>query len=112
MTHEKVQQALMMYKDKIPNDKMLVLKNYLEKASDDKLDSLAFAKTYSSTTTLILSLFLGGLGVDRFYIGDTGLGVCKLLFGWLTFGIWPFIDIFMSYKKTKEKNLQNLIMSL
>ncbi len=112
MTSEKVQQALMMYKDKIPNDKILVFKNYLEKASDEKLDSLMFAKTYSSTTTLLLSLFLGSLGIDRFYIGDTGLGICKLLFGWLTFGIWPLIDIFMSYRKAEEKNLNNLIMNL
>ncbi len=112
MTNDKVQQALMMYKDKIPNDKMLIFKNYLEKADDSKLDSLAFAKTYSSTTTLILSLFLGTLGVDRFYIGDIGLGVCKLLFGWLTFGPWPFIDIFMSFRKAKKKNLENLIMGL
>ena len=112
MTNDKVQTTLMMYKDKIPSEKVIVLKNYLEKASDEKGDSLALCKTYNSILTLIFSIFLGWLGVDRFYIGDIGLGVCKLLFGWLTFGIWPFIDIFMSYRKAKEKNLQNLIMCL
>ena len=66
---------------------------------------------YEPTTTLLLSLFLGGFGVDRFYIGDTGLGITKLLFGWLTLGIWPLIDIFSTYKKAKEKNF-NKIMSL
>lgn len=39
----------------------------------------------------ILSYFLGFLGIDRFYLGYTGLGIAKLLtFGGC--GIWAFID--------------------
>jgi TM2 domain-containing membrane protein YozV len=43
-------------------------------------------------TTLLLSILLGGLGVDRFYTGHMGLGVLKLLTGGGC-GIWWLIDI-------------------
>ncbi|CAN5133796.1 hypothetical protein BH09ACT5_BH09ACT5_13280 [soil metagenome] len=46
----------------------------------------------SRTVASILGFFLGGLGVDRFYLGNIGLGVAKLLVGWLTLGIWPLVD--------------------
>ncbi|MGL4831872.1 MAG: TM2 domain-containing protein [Propionibacteriaceae bacterium] len=49
----------------------------------------------SKTTALLLSFFLGIFGIDRFYLGYTGLGIVKLLFGWLTFGIWPLIDFIL-----------------
>jgi hypothetical protein len=45
-------------------------------------------------TTLILSILLGGLGIDRFYLGYTGLGIAKLLtLGGC--GIWSIIDLIL-----------------
>lgn len=43
-------------------------------------------------TTLLLAIFLGGLGVHRFYTGHTGIGIAQLLtLGGC--GIWALIDI-------------------
>jgi preprotein translocase subunit SecG len=45
-------------------------------------------------TTAMLSLFLGGLGVDRFYLGKIGTGILKLItFGGL--GLWYLIDLIL-----------------
>jgi TM2 domain-containing membrane protein YozV len=45
-------------------------------------------------TAALLSFFLGPLGVDRFYLGYTGLGVAKLLtLGGC--GVWALIDFIM-----------------
>lgn len=45
-------------------------------------------------TALLLSLFLGTLGIDRFYLGYTGLGILKLLtIGGC--GIWHLIDLIL-----------------
>ena len=46
------------------------------------------------TTLLILSILLGGLGVDHFYTGKIGTGVLKLItVGGC--GIWAIYDIIM-----------------
>ncbi|MBX3100061.1 MAG: NINE protein [Salinibacterium sp.] len=52
----------------------------------------AGASPKSRTAASLLSFFLGGFGIDRFYLGNIGTGVAKLLLGWATAGIWPLID--------------------
>ena len=56
-------------------------------------------------TTLILSIFLGGIGVDRFVMGHIGLGILKLLtLGGC--GIWALIDIILIATKHKFKGVE------
>ncbi len=43
---------------------------------------------------LLLSIFAGSLGIDRFYLGYVGLGIVKLLTAGGC-GIWTLIDIIM-----------------
>lgn len=45
------------------------------------------------------TFLLGGFGVDRFLRGQIAAGVCKLLFGWLTLGIWPLVDFIIALSK-------------
>ena len=48
----------------------------------------------SKTTALILSILLGELGIDRFYLGYTGLGILKLITGG-GFFIWWLVDVIL-----------------
>jgi len=61
----------------------------------------------SRGTALVLSFFLGHLGVDRFYLGQTGLGILKLC----TLGglfVWWFIDLFLISAAADARNLRLL----
>ena len=63
------------------------------------------------TTMLIISLIGGHFGIDRFVLGDTGIGVGKLLTCG-GFGIWTIVDWFMIMAATREKNVQKLLQVL
>ena len=91
-----------------PEERFADVKTILENMSEDKQAALAMAGFKDPTITLIISLLGGAFGVDRFYIGDTGLGIAKLLTcGGL--GIWSIIDWFLIMGAVREKNFQKLL---
>ena len=83
---------------------LATLKKGLSNEERMQFDMQMSAQRKSPTTALILSIFLGGLGIDRFYIGDIGLGVGKLLtLGGL--GIWALVDWFLIMRATRRRNM-------
>lgn len=58
----------------------------------------------SYVVAILLSFFLGGLGIDRFYLGYIGLGILKLITCGGC-GIWSLIDfILIVIKKLPDAN--------
>lgn len=53
----------------------------------------------------LISIFLGGLGIDRFMMGKIGTGILKLItFGGL--GIWWLIDVILIATKHEYRDVQ------
>ena len=93
-----------------PTEKMVYLKERLASLDEGKFALLSTIETKDPTTLLLVSIFLGSLGIDRFMIGDTGMGILKLLTGGCC-GILTIIDWFTISGKTKELNF-NKVMGL
>lgn len=103
---------LSIWGDKIPSEKLLMLQAQFENIDEKEVIALSVIPLKEPFIGLLLGLFLGVFGVDRFYKGDIGLGVAKLLLCWLTFGIWWLIDLFLVYKGIKKDNFQKIIQAL
>ena len=86
---------------------MNMIRERLLALDDSKWGMLSTTQFKDPTTTLIVSILAGSLGIDRFMIGDTGLGVGKLLTCG-GFGIWTIIDWFMIQNATREKNMKKI----
>lgn len=86
-----------------------IIRQKLENASDDSLLTLQATELKDPTVMLLVSIFLGTLRVDRFMIGDIGIGILKLLTGGLC-GILTIIDWFTISRKTKQLNLSKISM--
>lgn len=84
-----------------------VIRKRLLAIDDSKWGMISSVQLKDPGTSLIVSIFAGSFGIDRFMIGDTGLGIGKLLTCG-GFGIWTIIDWFMIQSATKQKNMEKI----
>ena len=64
---------------------------------------VAATQLHDPTATLLLSVFLGALGVDRFLLKDYRMGLFKLLTSWILL-LTPIIDLFFISARARRKN--------
>ena len=111
MDAQKVDMYVLTNQKYFPAEKIIFLKQKLMEVDDAKFTLASSVEFKDPTTILLVSLFLGSFGVDRFMLGETGMGVLKLLTGGVC-GILTIVDWFSVQKKAKERNFNNLMMIL
>ncbi len=109
MEAQKVDMFLMANAKNFESHQINSIRERLLQLDDSRWVAMQSVNLKDPTTSLIVSLLAGGLGIDRFMIGDTGLGIAKLLTcGGL--GIWSIVDWFMIMGRTREKNFEKMQM--
>lgn len=103
----KVDTFITVHGKEFPEIQLPSIREKLLKMDNDKLTQLNMIEFKSPTVMLIISIFLGELGVDRFMLGQTGAGIGKLLTCGGC-GIWWLIDLFLISEKTKQANFLKL----
>ena len=111
MDQNKVDMYIMTNQKYFPAEKIMYIKEKLTDMDESKLTMLQTIDLKDPTTILLVSIFLGSLGIDRFMLGDTGMGILKLLTCGVC-GILTIIDWFTVSKKTKELNFNNIMTLL
>lgn len=87
---------------------MQTMTERLKNTPDDRLLTIAGLELQHPTTILLISVFVGVFGVDRFLLGQTGLGIVKLITcGGL--GIWALVDLFLIADATRRSNFEKLM---
>ena len=111
MDQNKVDMYIMTNQKYFPAEKIMYIKEKLSAMDESKLMMLQTIELKDPTTILLVSIFLGSLGIDRFLLGDIGMGILKLLTCGVC-GILTIIDWFTVSKKTKELNFNNIMTML
>jgi TM2 domain-containing membrane protein YozV len=105
MEAQKVDMYMMMNGKYFESHHLQEIRERLLNFDDNQWQMAQITQFKDPTTALLISIFAGVYGIDRFYIGDTGMGIGKLLTcGGL--GVWAIVDWFLIQGATKEKNLE------
>jgi TM2 domain-containing membrane protein YozV len=108
MDAQKVDMFLMTNAKFFEGYQLNAVKEKLTGLDDSKWMAVQALNLKDPTIMLIISILAGQLGIDRFMIGDTGLGIGKLLTcGGL--GIWAIVDWFLIMGRTREVNAERLM---
>ena len=111
MTQERIDMYIMTNQKYLPAEKIVFLMQKLAEADEKKFALISSVEFKDPTTILLVSIFLGSLGIDRFMLGETGMGILKLLTLGLC-GVLTIIDWFSVQRKAKELNYNNLMLVL
>ena len=108
MEQQKIDMFIMTNQKYFPPEKIMYLKDKLRTMDEQKFALVSTIELKNPQTILLISIFLGVLGIDRFMIGDIGMGILKLLTGGVC-GILLIIDWFTISKKTQDLNFNNVM---
>ena len=111
MEQSKVDMFLMTSGKFFEGSQIPMIREKLLEADDSKFVMLQAANFKDPNTLILVSIFGGALGIDRFMVGDTGLGIAKLL----TCGglhIWTVVDWFMIMGRTREVNVEKFYQAM
>lgn len=104
---------VMVNADKFDSDKLYFIKEKLVKIPEKDQSLVQSIPLKNPIITLILSLFFGCLAFDRFYLGDIGLGIIKIISVIFVIGsIWVILDWFLTFHKTKKLNYDRVMTSI
>ncbi|MDP4185866.1 MAG: TM2 domain-containing protein [Bacteroidota bacterium] len=111
MESQKVDLFLMTHSKYFESYQIPIIREQLLLADDSKFIALQTINFKEPVMMLVVSLLGGHFGIDRFIIGDVGLGVAKLLTcGGV--GIWTIVDWFLIMGRTREINYEKVMMIL
>ena len=111
MTQEKVDMYIMANSKYFPSESIPFIREKMLAADDGRYAMVQSVELKDPTTVIIVSVLLGSLGIDRFMLGETGMGILKLLTCGVC-GILTIIDWFTVMKKAREKNRDKILSIL
>ena len=76
---KRVQHFLVENRQKLPQSKFNEIRDILSNLTDEQWETIEYITFKDPTLLLVLSILVGGFGVDRFVLGDTTNGALKLL---------------------------------